>query len=409
MIEINCATKDVLPLSALSEFQGNLKHREEADVDKIIRSIKKHGFKVPFFVWQHDGINSVLDGHGRLMALKQLSESGEEVPPLPVVFITCKNEAEAKEVLLKINSQYGQMSVESALEFLGDVKVDLGDLALPDGILDFNIELDDIEMETEGDDEVPETQKETVSQPGEMYELGNSILMCGDSTSEEDVARLMGGQKADLCITDPPYNVAYEGGSKKRDEIKNDKQDDDSFYRFLLKAYENIKNFVKAGGSFYIWHADVEGLNFRKALKDAGLNLRQTLIWNKSQMCFGRSDYQWKHEPCLYGWIDGSSHAWYSDRKQTTVIDCKRPTKALEHPTMKPVELFEYQIGNSSKAEDIVLDLFGGSGTTLIAAEKLNRRARIMELDPGYCDVIRRRYTRWAKENNRPITSGCLE
>lgn len=408
-MNINCSTKDTLPLSALSEFQGNLKHREEADVDKIIRSIQKHGFKVPFFVWSHDGQNSVLDGHGRLMALKQLAEQGEEIPPLPVVYISCKNEAEAKEVLLKINSQYGKMSVESALEFLGDVKVDLGDLALPDGILDFNIEVDDIEIETEGDDEVPEVEEKTVSQPGEMYELGNSILMCGDSTSEEDVARLMGGQKADLCITDPPYNVAYEGGSKKRDEIKNDKQDDNSFYNFLLKAYANIKSFVKSGGSFYIWHADVEGLNFRKALKDAGLTLRQTLIWNKSQMCFGRSDYQWKHEPCLYGWIDGSSHAWYSDRKQTTVIDCKRPTKALEHPTMKPVELFEYQIGNSTKAEDIVLDLFGGSGTTLIAAEKLNRRARIMELDPHYCDVIRRRYTKWAKENGKPITSGCLE
>lgn len=185
--------------------------------------------------------------------------------------------------------------------------------------------------------------------------------------------------------------------------------EDSAFYEFLFKVYLNIKDFTKEGGAFYVWHADNEGLNFRRALKDAGLTLRQTLIWNKNSLCLGRQDYQWKHEPCLYGWIDGQSHAWYNDRKQTTVIDCKRPSKSPEHPTMKPVELFEYQINNSSKAGDIVLDLFGGSGTTIIAAEKLHRKARVMEIDPRYCDVIRKRYTKWAKENGYPLTTGCLE
>lgn len=311
------------------------------------------------------------------------------------------------------------MTKESVLEFIGEFEIDTSDFELPCGVLEFGAEADS-EVETVGDEDVPEVKEEAVSQLGEMYELGNSILMCGDSTSEEDVARLMDGQKADLALTDPPYNVNLgQGGSimsmekrRRRTDgafIMNDHMEDTEFYKFLYKMYLNIGKFTKSGGCFYVWHADNEGLNFRKALKDAGLTLRQTLIWNKNSLCLGRQDYQWKHEPCLYGWIDGDSHCWYNDRKQTTVIECKKPSKSAEHPTMKPIELFEYQIKNSSKAEDIVLDLFGGSGTTLIACEKNNRKARLMELDPHYCDVIRRRYTKWAKENNRPITSGCME
>lgn len=418
MIKVTCNTKDSLDISELTEFQGDLKHRDENDVQKIIKSIKKHGFAFPFFVWNHDGINHVFDGHGRLLALKKLQDEGEEIPELPVVYIKAENEAEAKEMLLKLNSNYGHMTVDSVMEFLDGINIDFNDIELPDTELNFDTEEPD---ETEGDDECPEvSDEEPVSQLGEIYQLGDSLLMCGDSTKEEDVARLMGGIQTDLVITDPPYNVALGmGGSvddaRKRHRrtdglvIMNDKMGENEFYEFLLKIYSNIKTFSKSGASFYIWHADNEGLNFRKALIDAGLTLRQTLIWNKNTITLGRQDYQRKHEPCLYGWIDGASHSWFSDRKQSTVIDCKRPTKSELHPTMKPVELFEYQISNSSKSGDIVLDLFGGSGTTLIACEKLNRKARLMELDPHYCDVIRKRYTQWAKENNRPITSGCLE
>ena len=423
MIKIKCESSNFLALNEITDFQGDLKERSAGDMEKIKKSIKKHGVAFPIFIWQTEEngetINYCLDGHCRTRALREMAAAGEQIPPLPVDYIHAETEAEAKELLLKLNSQYGHMTADSVAAFLGDIKIDFDELALPDGVLD----LGKLEPEeTKDDDEAPAVDEdgEPDSQPGEMYELGNSILLCGDSTNPEDVARLMGGIQADMVVTDPPYNVNLgQGGSimsmEKRHRITdgafiaNDHMEDSAFYEFLFKVYLNIKNFTKEGGAFYVWHADNEGLNFRRALKDAGLTLRQTLIWNKNSLCLGRQDYQWKHESCLYGWIDGQSHAWYNDRKQTTVIDCKRPSKSPEHPTMKPVELFEYQINNSSKAGDIVLDLFGGSGTTIIAAEKLHRKARVMELDPRYCDVIRKRYTKWAKENGYPLTTGCLE
>lgn len=325
MIKINCSTKDTLELYQLTEFQGSLKHREDTDFEKIERSIRKHGFSFPFFVWAHDGINHVLDGHGRLGALNRMAAAVEQIPPLPVVYVSCECESEAKEILLKLNSTYGTMTAESVRDFLGDLDIEFEDIALPQGYLDLTVDITDIDTDTQGDDDVPDVNEEECdSEPGEMYELGNSILMCGDSTNPEDVARLMGGIQADMVVTDPPYNVNLgQGGSvmtmEKRHRrtdgafIVNDHMEDTAFYEFLLKAYGNIKQFTKEGGAFYVWHADNEGLNFRKALKDAGLTLRQTLIWNKSAICLGRQDYQWKHEPCLYGWIDGKSHGWYSD------------------------------------------------------------------------------------------------
>lgn len=214
MIKIKCTTKDTLDLSQLEEFQGNLKERENADYEKIERSIKKHGFSFPFFVWQHDGINHVLDGHGRIGALERLVAEGENIPPLPVVYVDCKDEAEAKEILLKLNSQYGRMTAESVKEFLGDLKIDFEDLALPDGFLDLST--DDALKDTKGDDDAPEVDYgEPDSKPGEVYQLGPHRLMCGDSTSAEDMAKLMDGAKADLIITDPPNNVDYEGGERK--------------------------------------------------------------------------------------------------------------------------------------------------------------------------------------------------
>jgi site-specific DNA-methyltransferase (adenine-specific) len=339
-----------------------------------------------------------------------MAAGGEAIPPLPVVYVKCKDEAEAKEILLKLNSQYGKMTAESVKDFLGDLEIDFEDLALPGGFLDLKVEFDD--LETQGDDDAPEADMESEpdSQPGEMYELGNSILMCGDSTSADDVAILMtGGGQADLCLTDPPYNVTYEGKTKEKLKIQNDSMGDAAFRQFLVSAFTNMRDNMKDGAAFYIWHADSEGFNFRGACHDVGFEVKQCLIWNKNSLVLGRQDYQWKHEPCLYGWKDGGKHAWYNDRKQTTVIDCKRPSVSAEHPTMKPVELFEYQIKNSTKAGDVVLDLFGGSGTTIIAAERCGRKARVMELDPKYCDVIRKRWTKWAKENGREVGSGGLE
>ena len=194
-----------------------------------------------------------------------------------------------------------------------------------------------------------------------------------------------------MWLTDPPYNVAYEGGTKDHLTIQNDKQEDSDFRTFLDEAFMAAASAMKPGAAFYIWHADSEGYNFRAACRDAELQVRECLIWNKNSLVLGRQDYQWKHEPCLYGWKDGT-HSWYNDRKQTTVIDFDRPTSSAEHPTMKPVGLFGYLIENSTKKGDTVLDSFGGSGTTLIACEQLGRKCYMMELDPKYCDVIRKRY-----------------
>ena len=212
MIVINCTGSDTLELDELADFQGALKQRSAADINKIIKSIKKHGFSFPFFVWAHDDINHVLDGHGRLAALKKMQADGEEIPALPCVYVEAENEAEAKEKLLKLNSQYGHMTAESVADFLDGMEIELDDLALPDGVLDLS-GIAAPEEETEGDDDAPDVDEdgEPDSQPGEMYELGNSILLCGDSTNPEDVARLMGGEKADMVFTDPPYGVDYKG------------------------------------------------------------------------------------------------------------------------------------------------------------------------------------------------------
>ena len=216
--------------------------------------------------------------------------------------------------------------------------------------------------------------------------------MCGDSTSIDAVEKLMGGEKADLWLTDPPYNVAYEGKTKDALTIKNDSMSDKQFRQFLTDCYSAASANMKDGASFYIWHAELEGYNFRGAAADNGWKVRQCLVWVKNTIVFGQQDYHWKHEPCLYGWKDGTAHNWYSDRKQSTVLEFNKPQRNDKHPTMKPVELFEYQMKNSSDIGDNVLDSFGGSGTTLIAAEKNNRRAYLMELDPKYCDVIINRW-----------------
>ena len=269
---------------------------------------------------------------------------------------------------------------------------------------------------------------DAVAKRGQVYQLGNHRLMCGDSTSASDVQKLMGGEQADCLVTDPPYNVNYGGDAAaptnrgKHRVIENDNLTDSEFYAFLLKFYQNAEAALKPGGTFYIWHADNEGNNFRNALRDAGLQLRQVLIWNKSQLVLGRQDYQWKHEPCLYGWKDGAAHYFTSSRTETTiieeeipefskmkkdelvrmlekvysqattVIDELKPTKSDLHPTMKPLRLMAYQIQNSTRKGEIVLDLFGGSGSTLIAAEETGRRCRMMEYDPRYVDVIIKRW-----------------
>lgn len=439
MIKIKCDAEQTLELSQITDFQGDLKERTGDDMAKIKRSILKHGIAFPLFIWRSGKINYCLDGHCRTRALREMQAEGETIPPLPVVYIHAKNKDEAKELLLKLNSQYGHMTAESVAAFLDGLEIDLNDIALPDGVLD----LGKLEpADTKDDDDAPELKldEKPHSKRGELYRLGRHYLYCGDSTSAQDMAALMSDTKADLIVTDPPYNVDYTGKTAEALKIEGDAKSDAEFKQFLIKAFTTMLSPLKRGGAFYIWHADLKGAIFREALQEAGGQLRQCLIWVKNVMTLGRQDWQWRHEPCLYGWKNGANHYWDGRRDLTTVYDEKpeykkmskdqlleeiaklrgdnipntiiyedKPARNEEHPTMKPVRLFQRLIKNSSKEDDAILDPFGGSGTTIIAAEKLNRTAYVMELDPHYCDVIRRRWTQWAAENGKDAGSGALK
>lgn len=271
--------------------------------------------------------------------------------------------------------------------------------------------------EEQTEDEVPEVDNENppVSKLGEIYQLGRHRLMCGDATSLDDVTELMNGQQADLIWTDPPYNVAYEGKTADALTIQNDKfKDSEAFYDFLYLAFSNLNAVTKAGASIYICHADLEGLNFRKAMIEAGFPLRAVIVWNKNTMVLGRGDYQWKHEPILYGWKEGASHYFVEDRDMTTVWEFDKPSRSEDHPTMKPIALVKYAIKNSSKRDQLVVDTFGGSGSTLIAADEMDRSCNVMELDPKYCDVIRKRYAKHINQEENwqeltPVIQAALE
>lgn len=235
-------------------------------------------------------------------------------------------------------------------------------------------------------------ENEPICKLGDIWQLGRHRLICGDSTDKATVERLMDGGKADMVLTDPPYNVAYEGKTEDALTIQNDRMESEQFNKFLTSAFERMYENLKDGGAFYIWYANMEGYNFISACNNAKLKIKQYLVWVKNSLCIGRSDYQWKHEPCLYGWKDGAAHYFVDDRTQTTVLNFNKPARNGEHPTMKPVELFAYQIKNSSRKNEIVLDLFGGSGTSIIASEQTGRICYTCELDPKYCDVIIKRW-----------------
>ena len=372
----------------LLSYARNSRTHSEAQVDQIAASIKEFGFTNPVLI---DGDGQIIAGHGRVMAARKLKLS--EVPCIRLIHLT---ETQKKAYVIadnKLALNAGWDDELLALE-IEDLKEENFDLSLLGFTQD---ELDDIAEkiaeEVEGltdEDAVPETPEEPKTKLGDIYKLGNHRLMCGDSCSVSDMEKLCDGQLVDMWLTDPPYNVAYEGGTGLT--IQNDDMGDEQFRQFLRDAYVTADLVMKPGAVFYIWHADSEGYNFRGAARDAGWTVRQCLIWKKSSLVMGRQDYHWKHEPCLYGWKEGAGHLWATDRKQTTILEFDKPSRNGEHPTMKPVALFEYQMLNNTKGGDIVLDSFGGSGTTLLAAEKHGRYARLMELDPKYCDVIVKRW-----------------
>lgn len=371
-------------LKALTPYEKNTKKHDKTQIANVAESIRQYGFVQPIVVDKNDVI---VIGHCRYEAAKKLKL--ETVPCVCVDELTDEQVKALRIVDNKTNESPWDM------EFLADelAEVDLS-------AFDFDFGIDDEEEAEIVEDEAPEVDEdaEPITKLGDIWQLGRHRLMCGDSTSIEDVEKLMGGQLADMLLTDPPYNVAYEGKTKDRLTIKNDSMDNDSFRQFLRDAFSSADAVMKQGAVFYIWHADSEGYNFRGACFDIGWKVRQCLIWNKNSMVMGRQDYQWKHEPCLYGWKEGASHLWASDRKQTTVIDYQRPTKAEIHPTMKPVGLFDYQIKNNTKGGDIVLDLFNGSGTTIMACEQNGRAARCMEIDPRYVDACIKRWENFTGE-----------
>ena len=292
---------------------------------------------------------------------------------------------------LALNAGWDNELLALELGELGDAGFDLELTGFTDDEIKALMPVDVTEGLTD-EDAVPDVPVQPVTVLGDVWVLGKHRVMCGDSTSPDHLAQLTQGSLVDMWLTDPPYNVAYEGGTKEKLTIKNDSMGDEQFRQFLCDAYTAADTVMKPGAVFYIWHEGSEGYNFQGAAKDAGWTVRQCLIWKKSSLVFGRQDYHWQHETCLYGWKEGAAHLWAADRKQTTILEFDKPSRNGEHPTMKPVALFEYQLLNNTKGGDMVLDSFGGSGTTLIAAEKNGRTALLMELDPRYCDVIVKRW-----------------
>ena len=356
--------------------------RNDMAVDDVAESMEQVGYITPIVI---DENRQILAGETRCKALKKRRVKRDKV--LQVFGLT----EEQKKKYRLLDNKVGEIAEWDPELLAGELEeVDFGDFDF--GFDELMAELTDTSkedgaplstaVEDDADIVLPEEPK---AKRGDIYQLGAHRLMCGDSTDPADVARLMDGKAADLLLTDPPYNVNYEGGTGLT--IQNDNMEDAAFRKFLRDAFACADGVMKPGAAFYIWHADSEGYNFRGACHDIGWQVRQCLIWNKNALVLGRQDYQWKHEPCLYGWKGGASHTWLSDRTQTTVMDFDKPTRSEIHPTMKPIGLFDYQIRNSCPVGGAVLDLFNGSGTTIMACEQNGRSAYTMELDPRYVDA----------------------
>lgn len=377
------------PIEKLVPYAKNSRTHSEEQVAQIAASIKEWGFTTAVLV---DESGSIIAGHGRVMAARKLG-----LASLPVMVAAGWTDAQKRAYViadnkLALNAGWDNELLALELGELGDAGFDLELTGFTDEEIKALMPVEVTEGLTDPD-AAPAVQENSVTVPGDVWIMGKHRLMCGDSTSTDHLAQLTQGNLVDMWLTDPPYNVAYEGGTKDKLKIKNDEMGDEQFRQFLRDAYTAADTVMKPGAVFYIWHPQGrDSLWFRLACEDAGWNPRQTLIWKKSSLVLGRMDYHQQHEPCLYGWKDGAGHLWAADRKQTTILEFDKPSRNGEHPTMKPVALFEYQMLNNTKGGDLVLDSFGGSGTTLIAAEKNGRTALLMELDPRYCDVIVKRW-----------------
>lgn len=376
--------------SKLIPYVNNARTHSQEQVNKLRGSLREFGFINPVII---DSDFNVIAGHGRLMAAKE--EGIEEVPCVLVDYLT---EAQKKAYILADN-RYAQDAgwdeelLRLEIESLEGMDFDVSLTGFDDQeIADLFADGESTGAEDDGFDLSDALEKAAFVERGDVWVVGRHRLMCGDATSPEDVATLMDGKKANLIITDPPYNVAFESSDGL--SIKNDKMENDKFYEFLLAAFKNMAEHLEKGGSAYVFHADTEGLNFRKAFIDAGFHLSGCCIWVKNSLVLGRSDYQWQHEPVLYGFLQNGKHYWSKNagRSQTTIWNFDKPKKNKNHPTSKPLDLLAYPIGNSSQENAIIIDTFGGSGSTLMTCEQTNRICHTMELDEKYASVILRRY-----------------
>ena len=375
-----------LPLSEIKPYENNPRINVGA-VESLANIIKELGFRNPILLNKN---HIIIEGHTRWEACKRLGM--ETMPCIVEEDLTPEQEAALRIADNKVAeiAEWDEDKLKIEMKLLQDAGFDLSVLAFHDDELDAILGGDALTPGQTEENQVPETPEIPVSKAGEIYVLGEHRLLCGDSTKAEDVKKLAGEATVDLWLTDPPYNVAYEGSNGLT--IQNDSMEDTKFREFLRSAFGAAEKALKPGAAFYIFHADSEGYNFRGACHDVGLRVRQCLVWLKNSLVLGRQDYQWIHEPCLYGWKEGAGHEWYGDRSQTTVMEFDKPKKNDVHPTMKPVEMLVYLLRNSSQRGNVVLDTFGGSGSTLIACEQTGRVCKTMELDPKYCDVIRKRW-----------------
>ena len=403
---------EYVSLESLRPYEKNARSHGKEDLKAIINSIQEFGFNDPIGVW-HD---IIVEGHGRWMAAKELKM--ETVPILRLDELT----DEQRKAYALAHNKTAELSGWN-FDVLATELKDLADFDMSQFGFDMAA-VGEEEGEVQDDDFVEELPKSATTQLGDIFKMGGHYLICGDSTKEETIKNLLQGQQVDLLVTDPPYNVDYVGKTKDALKIENDKKSDGDFHKLLVDAFKAADQVMRPGAAFYIWHADSEGYNFRGACREIGWQVRQCLIWNKNTFVLGRQDYQWKHEPCLYGWKDGAAHYFVDDRTQSTVFEDKghdidhmkkeemkallkelfedkisttvmeedKPSRSAEHPTMKPIKLLARQIKNSSKKGENVLDIFGGSGSTLITCEQLGRHCFTVELDPKYCDVIIKRW-----------------
>lgn len=377
----------LISIDKLVPYVNNARTHSAEQILKLRSSLREFGFVNPIII---DREFNVIAGHGRLMAAKE-----EGIEEVPCVFVDYLTDAQKKAYILADNRMamdagWDDELLKIEMEELQNLGYDLEFTGFDEKELADLFGVDDKEVKEDEFDLTAALEKASFVERGDVWFVGKHKLMCGDATSSEDVAKLMEDKKANLILTDPPYNVAFKSSDGLT--IQNDSMDNNDFYEFLYLSFKNMADHLENGGAAYVFHADTEGLNFRKAFIDAGFHLAGCCIWVKDSLVLGRSDYQWQHEPVLYGFMQNGKHPWYSDRKQTTIWNFDKPKKNSNHPTSKPLDLLAYPINNSTQANAIVIDTFGGSGSTLMACEQMNRICYTMELDEKYASVILRRY-----------------